>query len=269
MRPDAGWERAYVDTITNPGVTSWLRFLTQGFTVFRESPLRSIGKSVSYRITGSLTTMAIVAAMTGRFQLAVGVGTLDLVSKLILYYLHERAWDNVSLGRKRIEPCVLWFTGLSGSGKSTIADKVHAEILARGLRAERLDGDSIRNLFPATGFTKADRDAHIKRVGFLASKLESNDVFVIASFVSPYAEARTFVRGLCKQFVEIHVSTPIEICEKRDVKGLYAKARRGEIKNFTGIDDPYEPPANAELTLDTSETEVDACVKRVMALVEI
>jgi adenylylsulfate kinase len=120
----------------------------------------------------------------------------------------------------------------------------------------------VRAIFPNTGFTRPERDAHIRRVGFLASKLEEHGVIVIASFVSPYRESRDFVRGQCRSFVEVWVNTPIEVCEQRDVKGLYAKARRGEIANFTGISDPYEPPTAAELVIDTTTTPALASVKR-------
>ena len=122
---------------------------------------------------------------------------------------------------------------------------------------EYLDGDSIRDLFPNTGFSKEERDQHVRRVGYLASKLEQNGVFVIASFISPYADSRQFVRGLCKSFIEVHVSTPLQECERRDVKGLYRKARLGEISNFTGISDPYEAPECPELRLDTRFLTVD------------
>jgi adenylylsulfate kinase len=152
---------------------------------------------------------------------------------------------------------VLWFTGLSGSGKSTVAEWVAAELRRRGRAVEMLDGDSLRAVFPNTGFSKAERDAHIRRVGFLASRLEAHGITVVASFVSPYRDSRDFVRGLCRRFVEVHVSTPIDECERRDVKGLYAKARRGEIREFTGISDPYEPPEAPELRIDTSRLTVD------------
>jgi adenylylsulfate kinase len=163
---------------------------------------------------------------------------------------------------------VLWFTGLSGSGKSTIAERVVQELAKKGVPLEYLDGDLIREIFPATGFTRPERDAHIKRVGFLASRLEAHGVVVVASLVSPYESSRQFVRGLCRRFQEIFVSTPFEECERRDVKGLYARARRGEITNFTGLDDPYEPPARPELTIDTRNTSVDEAVKRVLELLE-
>ncbi|HTO74089.1 MAG TPA: 3'(2'),5'-bisphosphate nucleotidase CysQ [Gemmatimonadales bacterium] len=167
-----------------------------------------------------------------------------------------------------LKPAVLWFTGLSGAGKSTIAGRVAAELRRRGCRVEELDGDAIRDIFPATGFTRPERDAHIRRVGYLASRLEHHGVFVIAALVSPYLESRNFVRGLCRNFVEIYVATSFEECERRDVKGLYAKARRGEIKHFTGMDDPYEPPVNPELTIETRGRTPEAAAEDVLRWLE-
>jgi adenylyl-sulfate kinase len=166
------------------------------------------------------------------------------------------------------QACVLWFTGLSGAGKSTLADAVYQELSGRGLTVEYLDGDTIRDLLPGSGFTPAERNAHVKRVGFLASRLEHHGVTVICALISPYREARATVRQLCRNFTEIHVSTPLEECEKRDVKGLYARARRGEIVNFTGLDDPYEPPLTPELAIDTSRTPIPDAVARIVELVE-
>lgn len=159
---------------------------------------------------------------------------------------------------------VLWFTGLSGSGKSTIATRVVEEMGRRGIELEYIDGDALRAVFPSTGFTREEREEHLRRTGYLASRLEAHGVTVVASFVSPYRESRGFIRRLCRNFVEIYVSTPMEECERRDVKGLYARARRGEIKNFTGIDDPYEPPEHPELTLDTRALSVEQCVAEVL-----
>ena len=159
---------------------------------------------------------------------------------------------------------VLWFTGLSGSGKSTIAVRVHEELARRGIAVEYIDGDALREVFPGTGFTRADREEHLRRTGYMASRLAAHGVTVVASFVSPYRASRDFVRRLCPGFVEIYVSTPLDECERRDVKGLYARARRGEIRNFTGIDDPYEAPERPELTLDTRALSVDQCVAAVL-----
>lgn len=164
-------------------------------------------------------------------------------------------------------PAVLWLTGLSGAGKTTVASAVEAALRGQSVATEYLDGDAVRALSPS-GFSRADRDAHVRRVGFLASRLEHHGVTVICALISPYAEARDYVRALCANFIEIHVSTPLEECERRDPKGLYARARRGEIGSFTGVSDPYEPPARPELTLDTSRLTLEEAVARVLDLWE-
>ena len=236
--------------------------------MFRETNARSVAKALSWRISGTVATTALVFIFTQRLALSVAVGGLEFVSKIALFWAHERVWDRLRYGRVEVEPVVIWFTGLSGSGKSTVAHRVADALRAKHLRVERLDGDTIRDIFPNTGFSKAERDAHVKRVGYLASRLEQHGVFVVASFVSPYRESRDFVRGLCRNFVEIHVSTPLDVCEKRDAKGLYAKARLGEITQFTGIDDPYEAPAQPDLVLDTSRMTSEEAERRVLDLVQ-
>jgi adenylylsulfate kinase len=153
---------------------------------------------------------------------------------------------------------------LSGSGKSTIAARVREELVRRGVEVEYIDGDALREVFPNTGFTREQREEHLRRTGYMASRLAAHGVTVVASFVSPYRESREFIRRLCPGFVEIFVATPLEECERRDVKGLYARARRGEIRNFTGIDDPYEIPEHPELTLDTGVLTVEQSVARVL-----
>ncbi|HHJ10230.1 MAG TPA: adenylyl-sulfate kinase [Bacteroidetes bacterium] len=161
-------------------------------------------------------------------------------------------------------PVVVWLTGLSGAGKTTIAKELVKRFKKKNISVEFLDGDIIRNIFPQTGFTREERDRHIKRIGFLAGILEKNGISVVASFISPYQEARDFVRNNCKNFFEIYVSTPLEECERRDVKNLYARARAGEIRHFTGIDDPYEVPEKPDLTIDTTGKSVEACVNVIM-----
>ncbi len=235
---------------------------------FRETHGRSVAKALSWRVLGTLATASIVFAFTRRWALSLFVGGFEFVSKIGLFWLHERVWDRLSFGKREVPPVVVWFTGFSGSGKSTIAHQVTDALRLRGLRVEHLDGDSVREIFPATGFTRPERDAHVRRIGFLAGRLEEHGVSVVASFVSPYREARDFVRLRCRRFVEVWVNTPLEACEARDTKGLYARARRGEIANFTGISDPYEPPIAPELTIDTSQVALDDAVAQVLALVE-
>ena len=158
---------------------------------------------------------------------------------------------------KYSRPFVMWFTGLSGAGKTTLADRVYQYLKERNMKVERLDGDILRGIFPNTGFTKEERDHHVKRAGFFASRLEQDGVAVIASLISPYKDARKFVRGLCKDFIEVYVKAPLNVCEHRDVKGLYKKARKGEIKNFTGISDPYEAPEHPEIIIETEKESIE------------
>jgi adenylyl-sulfate kinase len=147
----------------------------------------------------------------------------------------------------------LWFTGLSGAGKSTIANIVVDELRARGRKVELLDGDEVReHLSKGLGFSKEDRDTNIRRIGFVASLLARNGVIAVTAAISPYQSLRDEVRGWIDHFVEIHVATSLEDCESRDVKGLYAKARAGEIPEFTGVSDPYEAPANPEIRIETA-----------------
>ncbi len=148
----------------------------------------------------------------------------------------------------------LWLTGLSGSGKTTIALILEEKLLTRGVKVERLDGDIVReSLTSDLGFSKADRMANIMRVSFVAKLLSRNGVAVIASFISPYREMRQTVREATTNFIEVYVNAPLEECIDRDVKGLYAKALAGEIPEFTGVSDPFEPPEEPEIEVMTAE----------------
>jgi adenylylsulfate kinase len=153
----------------------------------------------------------------------------------------------------------IWFTGLSGSGKSTIAFTLEHALVQRGRLAYVLDGDNIRHgLNKNLGFSAADREENIRRIGEVAKLFADSGAITMTSFISPYRKDRDNVRELHKAeqllFIEVHVNTPIETCEQRDPKGLYKKARAGQLKNFTGIDDPYEPPAQPELSIDATAT---------------
>lgn len=161
--------------------------------------------------------------------------------------------------------CVIWFTGLSGSGKTTIAHKVEEMLLDAGVPIEILDGDVVReNLSKGLGFSKEDRDTNIRRIAFVAHLLQRNGTFVITAAISPYRAIREEARLMIKDFVEVYADAPLEVCEGRDVKGLYAKARAGEIKGFTGIDDPYEAPAAPEVVCKTDSESVEESAQKVI-----
>ncbi len=160
---------------------------------------------------------------------------------------------------------VIWFTGLSGSGKTTIAHQVEETLLESGVPVEILDGDVVReNLSKGLGFSKEDRDINIRRIAFVAHLLQRNGVFVITAAISPYRAIREEARAMVKDFVEVYAEAPLEVCEERDVKGLYAKARAGEIKGFTGVDDPYEPPPRPEVTCKTDQETVEESAQKVI-----
>ncbi len=160
----------------------------------------------------------------------------------------------------------LWFTGLSGSGKSTLAQYLTPILKEYGCKVEVLDGDEVRqNLSKGLGFSKADRDTNIKRIGWVAKVLTRNGVVTVAAAISPYRGVRQWCREQIGDFVEIYVDCPLEVCEARDTKGLYARARAGEIKQFTGIDDPYEPPENPEVVVNTAEESVEQSVQKILA----
>ncbi|MCQ9205693.1 MAG: adenylyl-sulfate kinase [Omnitrophica bacterium] len=232
--------------------------------MFRETKARSILKTFSWRILATLTTTLLVYIFTKRIKIALAIGAVEFAAKIIIYFFHERLWNKISFGRKDIMPFVIWFTGLPSSGKAEFADAVCKTLSEKSFKVERLHGSKIRGILPRTGFSKEDRDKHIKRVGLLANILENNKIVVVASFVSPYQEARNFVRKICDNFIEIYMNTPLRECQKRDKKGLYKKAKEGLLSNFTGIDGPYEPPQNPELVIDASRISLDEGVKKIL-----
>jgi bifunctional enzyme CysN/CysC len=177
--------------------------------------------------------------------------------------IHWQALDinkQTRAATKNQQPTVLWFTGLSGSGKSTVANIVEKRLTAMGHHTYLLDGDNVRHgLNHDLGFTDADRVENIRRVSEVSKLMADAGLIVLVSFISPFRAERRMAREMLEQgeFIEVHVDTPLEVCEKRDVKGLYAKARAGQIKNFTGIDSDYEAPENAEITINTAEKSAE------------
>ena len=164
----------------------------------------------------------------------------------------------------------IWFTGLSGAGKTTLGKKIEKILLKRGMNVELLDGDVVRtNLSKGLGFSKEDRDTNIRRIGFVASLLARNNTVCIAAAISPYQSIRDEVRGMHANFVEVYTECSIEKLEERDTKGLYAKARAGEIKGFTGIDDPYEEPASPEVVVHTEKEGIDESADKIIRYLEL
>lgn len=166
---------------------------------------------------------------------------------------------------------ILWFTGLSGAGKSTLAHRVEELLYLRGCRTYVFDGDNVRHgLCSDLGFSPEDRHENIRRIGEMSKLFIDAGVIALTAFISPFRRDRALVRSLVAKgdFIEIFCNAPLEICEKRDVKGLYQKARRGEIKNFTGISSPYEPPQNPEIVVNTGTDPLDSCARQVLNYLE-
>lgn len=169
------------------------------------------------------------------------------------------------------KPATLWFTGLSGSGKSTLALATEVALIARGINAFILDGDNVRHgLNSNLGFSPEDRTENIRRIGEVCKLFCDSGMIVFSAFISPYRADRDLVREKHPdgQFIEVHIDAPLEVCESRDVKGLYQKARAGEIPEFTGISAPYEAPDNPEITVNTAEHDLDECVQQVITYLE-
>lgn len=158
---------------------------------------------------------------------------------------------------------VVWFTGLPCSGKTTIAKELKKRLEERNIDVELLDGDNVRDYIKNKDFSREGRNKHLRYIALMAKLLEKRGVIVLCTFVSPYKENRDFARSICNNFIEVYVKCPIEVCMKRDVKGMYKKALAGEIKEFTGVNDPYEEPDNPELILETDKEKIVESVERV------
>ncbi len=228
--------------------------------MYKDTNRRSIAKGISWRVFATLATIIIVYLLFGKLDLAIAAGAIEVIAKIILYWAHERLWVNIKWGRKRIEPFNLWFTGLPLSGKTTIADKVYEELQKLDIPLERLDSRDIRELIPDIGYSREERNQHIKRIGHLIATLQNNAISTVASFVSPYRESRKTIHDMVKNSVIIYVKADVETCKERDYKGIYKKALKGELKNFTGVNDIYEEPQNADIIIDTDKMSADeAC----------
>jgi adenylyl-sulfate kinase len=190
----------------------------------------------------------------------------------------EAVWHNMKISPEQRalllqqKPCCIWLTGLSGAGKSTIANALDAVLHSQGKKSFLLDGDNLRHgLNKDLGMSEIDRAENIRRVGEVAKLLVEAGLIVVCAFISPYRRDRQMVRSIFAQgsFIEVFIDTPLNVCESRDPKGLYKKARQGILKNFTGISDPYEAPQAPELTLDTSRNSVEDCTKQILSILSL
>ncbi len=220
--------------------------------MFRETNLRYIAKGVSWRFVATTTTIVIVYIFFGRLDLAIVAGLIETILKIVLYWLHEKIWQRVRWGKERIEPFNIWLTGLPLSGKTTIGDLVYKKLQKYQIPIERLDSKDIRELIPSLGYGREDRYRHMIRVGHLIKTLQKNSISIVASFVSPYEESREIIKRMTKNSVIVYIKADIKSCQKRDYKGVYKKALSGELKNFSGVNDIYEEPKNANIVIDTN-----------------
>jgi len=236
--------------------------------LYKETNIRSIVKGISWRVVATTTTILIVYFFFGRLDLAIAAGIIETVLKVGLYWAHERVWQKLRWGKKKIEPFNLWFTGLPLSGKTTIADRVYEELQKLQIPLERIDSKDIRELVPDIGYTREDRNRHMKRIAHLIKTLQNNSVSTVASFVSPYRESRKAVREMVKNNIVVYLKADIETCKKRDYKGVYEKAMSGELQNFSGVSDAYEEPQHAEIVIDTDKTGVDEAVSKIVQYIK-
>ncbi len=265
---------------------------------------RHLAKTLTWRLVGTIDTVVLGWAVTGNPLIGAQIGGFEIITKMILYYLHERAWFHINLGLPNRElqriknhgnvnsnvkeqrfkitrphrnrqynhhSFTVWFTGLSGSGKSTLANALEQHLFHEGIKCYTLDGDNVRlGINSDLDFSATGRKENIRRVAEIAKLMNDAGVIVIASFISPFKEDRENARTIIgdKHFIEVFVDCTLEVCEQRDVKGLYNKARQGIIKEFTGISSPYEKPHHADIIVDSAHNNIDDSVKQIITFVE-
>jgi adenylylsulfate kinase len=225
--------------------------------------IRSTIKAITWRLLATGALGIIVYVLTGDLAFALGIGGIDILIKILLYILHERIWNKIEWGLQH--GLILWLTGLPASGKTTIALQLKEKLRKINRNILILDGDIVRKTFPEAGFTREERNEHIKRVGYVAKLFADQGFIVICSFISPFEESREFVKNLFGNFRLIFLKCPVEVCVERDPKGLYKKAIAGELENFTGISQDYEEPVSADITVNTAEHSLEDSVNRILS----
>ncbi len=264
---------------------------------FNSSVTRHILKTISWRVVGTIDTILIGTFISNDLVVGMKIGGFEVVTKMILYFLHERVWYQFKFGTPKAhpevthrnvvehtmhiqredrsllmqhKPLVVWMTGLSGSGKSTIANALTKHLQGKRIHTFSLDGDNVRlGLNRDLGFTAESRKENIRRVAEVAKLMADAGLVVVVSFISPFRADREQAREIIgsNDFVEVFVDCPLEVCESRDVKGLYLKARQGQIKEFTGIDSPYEAPLEADITIPTATQSLEVGVQQLSSFI--
>ena len=234
-----------------------------------ETKIRTLLKTLSWRLTATFTTMVVAFAITKRVDIAVEIGLLEAILKLLVYYIHERIWTKADFGIQEKKPLVLWFTGLSGCGKSELSQAIYEDLLKRKIRAEYFNGRRIRDIFPEIGYSPKDRRDHIKKIGSLIKILEDNNTSVVGSFESPFEESRSYLRESLKTYIEIYIHASVDYCiTNNNNKGLYDKAMSGELDNFVGVSIKYEEPKNPEIRIDIENQSIQESTKQVLKYLE-
>lgn len=265
---------------------------------------RHLAKTVTWRLVGTIDTIILGWIISGNPMTGLKIGGFEIITKMILYYFHERVWFKVNLGlpnreRKKNKSAdantknihvqqfkisrshrnwqnqhhsfVIWFTGLSGSGKSTLANGLEQMIFKKGIKCYALDGDNVRlGINSDLDFSAEGRKENIRRVAEIAKLMADAGTIVLASFISPFKEDRELAKKIIGEegFVEVFVDCPLEVCEQRDTKGLYKKARQGTIKEFTGISSPYEAPENPDITIHSNAADLDNGVLKIYEYIQ-
>ncbi len=258
---------------------------------------RHLAKTLTWRLLGTIDTILLSWIITGSVATGMTIGGVEVVTKMILYFFHERLWYRVDFGTKRKQKyeaspaiknvyqqkfeigrekredlmghkgLVLWFTGLSGSGKSTIANAVASALHYKNIHTMSLDGDNTRlGINRDLDFSEQGRKENIRRVTEVAKLMADSGLVTLTSFISPYDNDRYQAKQIIGEdrFIEIFVNTPVEVCAERDVKGLYKKAFAGEIKNFTGVSSPYEAPKSPDIEIKTQEEDIDISTQKII-----
>jgi adenylylsulfate kinase len=233
-----------------------------------ETKIRSFVKALSWRVTATITTIIVALAITKRIDIAVQIGLLEALLKMFVYFIHERSWAKIAFGINEKKPLVLWFTGLSGCGKSRISQAVYEKFQKRRIRVEYFNGRKIREIFPEIGYSPENRKEHIRKIGSLIEILENNNTSVIGSFESPFEETRGYLRRHLINYIEIYVHASRDYCISKDTRGLYRKAMNGELDDFVGVSIEYEEPKNPEIMIEAENQSVRESVKQILEYLE-